>query len=59
MCEACDADESNILNKAVDLDELVKCVKSLPNGNAAGVDGVLYEMLKASLPKTGMLLVIF
>ena len=56
MCEVCEADEPN---KAVDLDELVKCVKSFPNGKAAGVNGVLYEMLKASLPKTGMLLVKF
>ena len=42
----CEDDEPNILNKAVDIDELVKCVKSLPNGNTAGPDGILLEMLK-------------
>ena len=58
-CQVCEDDEPNISNKAVDLDELVNCVKSLPNGKAAGVDGIPYEMLKASLPKIEMSLVKF
>ena len=52
-CEICKgtqpgSDEIQELNNAISSEEILKCIKDMSNGKAAGIDGVVVEMLKSS-----------
>jgi hypothetical protein len=43
------ADDILNLNAQITSDEIVQCIKEMSNGKAGGIDGIVIEMLKASL----------
>jgi len=42
------SDEVQELNNVITTEEILKCIKDMSNGKAAGIDGVVVEMLKSS-----------
>ena len=51
-CNLCDRNLPDILNSPITEAEIRSCIKSLPNNKAPGVDGVLNELLKASVEQS-------
>jgi hypothetical protein len=56
-CDTCNGhDQGNEtiqeLNDPITTDEIVRCVRSMSNGKSSGIDGIVIEMLKASLHVT-------
>ena len=47
------SEEVNLVNSPITLEEIVQCIKSMANGKSCGIDGIVVEMLKASIDITG------
>lgn len=51
-CNLCDEQTPNCLNATITHEEITNCISSMAQGKAAGEDGIVIEMLKASAIRT-------